>query len=205
MKILKFTLSFILSLLAAILFFGSSEMLESSTVASCGEEVSPAPTHTPESAAYDAGAAYNGDNDVLYDVQSKSSIDMDTLTVNDLADYILSYYDSDSMTSISLDQLQKHYDISIEYLDGFAVYTSKIDGSADEFAIFHLHEESSLQPVLNAVYQRLEQKNDTFRKLENSESLKTSNSIVFCEGNFVILVIGDMYSVIETNLDELIE
>lgn len=140
----------------------------------------------------------------LYSQTSENANIITQVTPSSIADYIMTYYDSNQMTSISSEQLTKHYNITDEQNIDFVAYISISDTCADEFAVFQTDQGENHDIILNAVVDRVNQKSVSFRDTNTIESKKIQNSQIIDMDGFVILIINENASDIKDSVTSIL-
>lgn len=122
------------------------------------------------------------------DKQSADTELASNISADEIAAAIIQQTPVNHMTALEADSLSLHYNFDPSLLDEYAVYMSAVNTSADEIAIFFLHEGADHQVVIRALNERIQMKKQTFQSLP-AEYEKLSRALLLSNGRYIALLV----------------
>ena len=111
----------------------------------------------------------------------------------------------EDMMLLESDDISKHYGFDISYLDDYSAYSSKLEGSADEVAVFKIDDKKQRQETIDKLMNKIKDKKTYFDKVNKKESEKFSMNPVSLHGNYIVVIICNTPEKANAVLDEFYE
>lgn len=130
------------------------------------------------------------------DTTSKEpSIDEIDQNINDDVD-ISNMVESDS------DKLEKLYDIDIDKVDNFKLYTAKTNIEANELLILKVKNEEDIGDIKEDINDRIESQTNSFKDYLPDEYFLIEKHVLKSNGNYIIFIICEEAEKIESLFDK---
>ena len=130
------------------------------------------------------------------DTTSKEpSIDEIDQNINDDVD-ISNMVESDS------DKLEKLYDIDIDKVDNFKLYTAKTNIEANELLILKVKNEEDIGDIKEDINDRIESQTNSFKDYLPDEYFLIEKHVLKSNGNYIIFIISEEAEKIESLFDK---
>ena len=130
------------------------------------------------------------------DTTSKEpSIDEIDQNINDDVD-ISNMVESDS------DKLEKLYDIDIDKVENFKLYTAKTNIEANELLILKVKNEEDIGDIKEDINDRIESQTNSFKDYLPDEYFLIEKHVLKSNGNYIIFIISEEAEKIESLFDK---
>ncbi|WP_077367090.1 DUF4358 domain-containing protein [Anaerosalibacter sp. Marseille-P3206] len=123
-------------------------------------------------------------------------------SIDEIDQNIKEAVDISNMVESDSDKLEKLYDIDIEEVEDFKLYTAKTNIEANELLLLKVKEEKDIEDIKEDIKDRIETQSSSFKDYLPDEYYLIEKNILKSNGNYIIFVISEEAEKIENIFDE---
>lgn len=138
---------------------------------------------------------------ILTSCSSKRAMDKN-ISIKDIDEKIRETVDLSNMNIGDSEKLEKLYDIDIEDLEDFILYTSTKNIEASEIALLKVKDVNKIDDIKDKITARIEEKSNSFKDYIPDEYYLIEKHVLKTKNNYILFVIFEDVETIEKIFDE---